>query len=1014
MVLSTMGTVVFAEETSNHTRAYTSANSYWGECSGSADTSFELKFFHDDVYMGYTSLNNIDGIIDGDVNVSWHIKLDAESNTDEYWTMEWEVAPTLAMQPNRAEHWVDGVKAAEAIIEPNWSDSIFPIIAAVADENGRLVSYVNNVDAATIENAVANDGTVVLYKDINVDAGLVIPEGANVVIDLNGNSIIGKIAAIVNNGTLTINDSVGTGKVYTTDVAAQGRAAVVNNGTIEINGGWFGDSNNDTSDRNAINRGNAIKNYGTAVINGGYFTNVSNQFIGTDAYAYAINTLTGGTTTINDATVYGDINGLIFSDGKTVVNGGSYTLGRPNEENNLWYLAYGDVEIKGGTWTRAFAVPSWNTGNPTMYGDVVVSGGDFSVEIPSDYLAEGFEMIENADGTFGAKVAIAKIVGGKSFSSLDDALTAAQDGDVIDLLGQTHEITSIAITKKMHTKNLTFQNGTMDFTYAVAGNSLFDMRANQTIKFKDMTLLIKDTAEGSKMCYWMDLCSPTAVAYFENCVIDFDAVQYSYISANGDGKVFFKDCTIEAEQANFVYRAGATFENCTFDGYAGLSEGESAANIILWAAVPCTIKNSTVYTRNIGSITANGTIDIVDNSYVYAQRVRHYYAADNANYNAGLVTLDASSTLEAVELDMGLINEASAGVIKTEASKVYVQYKQVDLDENGNDNLEGSDKYEIVLAGANNTSAKELINELASADLTFNFVGTPVTNGDMDYFVEPAEGVALSQIGDRFMFNYDGVTKYEESGAAIVIGTITIEGYGSYTLGTKDVETNAVYATEIKDNIVDGYEDAATLVVNTDLLADDGMVGEITDGNIAVPTRTLTINLDFPNAVEDNAIAYQDMKVEITGNIDGVNKTVVYELGNDGDYAMINGDYVVAEDALVLNNAYTVTVSGAGYRTARYTVTMTEDKALKFWNNVMDEAQVVEIGKDSSAVNVTFLAGDIVKDNKINIYDLSAVVSYFGQTNDTSAYSSYAKYDLNRDGVIDSKDVAYVLVSWDN
>jgi hypothetical protein len=59
-----------------------------------------------------------------------------------------------------------------------------------------------------------------------------------------------------------------------------------------------------------------------------------------------------------------------------------------------------------------------------------------------------------------------------------------------------------------------------------------------------------------------------------------------------------------------------------------------------------------------------------------------------------------------------------------------------------------------------------------------------------------------------------------------------------------------------------------------------------------------------------------------------------------------------------------------------------------------------------------FLAGDIVKDNNINIYDLSAVVSYFGTENLVSAYPAYAKYDLNRDGVIDSKDVAYVLVSW--
>ncbi|MBQ7959585.1 MAG: hypothetical protein IJ285_00005, partial [Clostridia bacterium] len=66
----------------------------------------------------------------------------------------------------------------------------------------------------------------------------------------------------------------------------------------------------------------------------------------------------------------------------------------------------------------------------------------------------------------------------------------------------------------------------------------------------------------------------------------------------------------------------------------------------------------------------------------------------------------------------------------------------------------------------------------------------------------------------------------------------------------------------------------------------------------------------------------------------------------------------------------------------------------------------------SSKTTKNFLAGDIVKDNNINIYDLSAVVSYFSMELDTDAYSTYAKYDLNRDGFIDSKDVAYVLVSW--
>ena len=128
---------------------------------------------------------------------------------------------------------------------------------------------------------------------------------------------------------------------------------------------------------------------------------------------------------------------------------------------------------------------------------------------------------------------------------------------------------------------------------------------------------------------------------------------------------------------------------------------------------------------------------------------------------------------------------------------------------------------------------------------------------------------------------------------------------------------------------------------------------------------------------------------------------------------MTENAYTLTQE-LTQNITYTVTIEGEGYRTVRYSVNMNTDKVLNFWNNVKDEAAVIEVGKDSSAVKTTFLAGDIVKDGIINLYDLSAVVSYFGTVNDVTAESAYAKYDLNRDGKIDSKDVAMVLVSWGN
>ena len=344
-----------------------------------------------------------------------------------------------------------------------------------------------------------------------------------------------------------------------------------------------------------------------------------------------------------------------------------------------------------------------------------------------------------------------------------------------------------------------------------------------------------------------------------------------------------------------------------------------------------------------------------------------------------------------------------------QADSISVIYKDVTVA-----GTEGEKIYEIVVKANEN----DMINELASVDLTFAYTTDPVTGGNIDFTVAPAEKFAMTRYENtnRYMFNYNGVDAFEGTANEITVGTITVVGYGEFTISTADVETNIVNATTIYDNLVDSYtvagaeDDDAT----TGALDISGSI----EASIAVPVRTLTINIDFPNAVNDNVIAYQDMKVEITGVIEGVQQTITYNLGED-EIAMVDGSYVFEEDALVLNNAYTVTVSGAGYRTARYTVTMTEDKTLKFWNNVMDEAQFVEIGKESSKVNVTFLAGDIVKDNNINIYDLSAVVSYFGtqtvdKENKIILKPEYAKYDLNRDGVIDSKDVAYVLVSWNN
>ena len=321
----------------------------------------------------------------------------------------------------------------------------------------------------------------------------------------------------------------------------------------------------------------------------------------------------------------------------------------------------------------------------------------------------------------------------------------------------------------------------------------------------------------------------------------------------------------------------------------------------------------------------------------------------------------------------------------------------------------------------------KIINRFMAADLVF-------TNGvsTIDYEIEPALNMTADLISTggnsrEYRFNMNGTAASGATGSGITIGTIKFLGYGTLnfkvdnTYVSAATHVNVIQTAKADDNIVDTYS-GTSLIINTDatnanypttIAADES--GTIT-GEIAVEKKNLAINIAFNNNAENQVKLYQDMKVVISGG--DLENDIVYELGSDNTEVKYNTNAsgvryynVTIADTLAKNTAYTVTVEGAGYRTARYTVTMTADKTLNFWNNVKSAAAYIEEGVGTAKTS-NFLAGDIVKDGKINVYDLSAVVSYFGTTNATGAVSPNAKYDLNRDGAIDSKDVAYVLVSW--
>ena len=154
--------------------AYTREDAIWGEVGGNAIESFVIKVLDaDGNVMGTTSLNNVNNIIDGSVYVTWSLKLNAESNQDEYWTMQWTTAPSIDNMPAKVELYVDGTRVSGGDVVLNAPDNLSKINAANIDADGKILSY-----RTTLEEAVNNGDNVAILTAGTYD----VPTGKNLTI----------------------------------------------------------------------------------------------------------------------------------------------------------------------------------------------------------------------------------------------------------------------------------------------------------------------------------------------------------------------------------------------------------------------------------------------------------------------------------------------------------------------------------------------------------------------------------------------------------------------------------------------------------------------------------------------------------------------------------------------------------------------------------------------------------------------------------------------------------------
>ena len=323
-----------------------------------------------------------------------------------------------------------------------------------------------------ITDAGETETTIKLAADITGD--VVIPEDANITIDLNGKKITNSVGhTIMNNGTLTIK---GEGTV---DNITHGKAALYNKGTVTLNGGTF-DRTQENGQSDSSSGGNSyytIKNVGNMTINEGVnvLTAEGNGELGRFSSLVA-NGYYNGTTYDNDKGVDNPtliINNGTFSGGlNTIKNDDRAELTINNGTFKNFYQAtvqnHNIATINGGTYKAAsdasstgketYGVYNCGCGANIDLGTLTVTGGIFE---GADYAIADVSsqpaIVNISGGCFsGAKGAIVKgtnsnatiSISGGTFSDKPANAYVAEGYKAIQVKGDKYVVTNkIALDK---------------------------------------------------------------------------------------------------------------------------------------------------------------------------------------------------------------------------------------------------------------------------------------------------------------------------------------------------------------------------------------------------------------------------------------------------------------------------------------------------------------------------------------------------------------------------------------
>ena len=555
------------------TPAYTTtgtAKPIWGEATSNSKESFVIELYDDEKVIATTRLNNVNGIINGNLKVTWGFWYSA---SDEYWTTTWtEGYPNASMSPEKVVLYADGVKVAENEVQLNAPDNLKKIVAAAEDKDGDFLGYFTTLTEAM---GKFNDRKVVVLRDVeekidgmygctlstNVDGGVTI-------VDTNLDDWIDFDDVVVDKGVTLhianpfVGDSVSTvkGKLIvdsndsTLYIGYDGKLIVEDGGSVLVNG-------------SVVNRYHKTENAGIYIYGDGNNDTVEfdcSYYIGSYSgtfYAENANIETGYFLLKNsyDDDSYTDANMKLDSSVITVV-------GTADTQDSFIIDDKASLTMSN---SKIADVRDFNI----LAGTNLTLSMDESSSISATYMsiAEGvpFEKKENADGTFGVapeKIMVAKI-GDVEYTDLHTAMTSAKAGETVELLsdvdlfgaewepvsfkgkfnGNGYKIKNLTINKPgvsntgfITSLNGTFENVTFENPTVTGGENtgvLAGRAGGSSAYAKDINVtgIIKVETTHTGYARASAIVGGWAYGKYENITVDGTDKAISYIKHTGGG-----------------------------------------------------------------------------------------------------------------------------------------------------------------------------------------------------------------------------------------------------------------------------------------------------------------------------------------------------------------------------------------------------------------------------------------------------------------------------------------------